>query len=218
MAYDKLLLADFETTGLDPKKNEIIEIGAILCDAKTLDIYWEYEIKLKPVALHTAHPKALEVNGYTPELWKDARAFVPGFIEFLAKLDHTMIMTGQNVWFDVGFYLQALETVRNIRFGDMNIDPLDPTPYGYSYHRLDIASMAWPLQEDPVYRMSKLSEAFGVPAEASPHRAINGVRNEYALLKEIKGRGSVVHSFGKTNWADRYRIGERRPKESSIFE
>ena len=192
MAYDKLILTDFETTGLDPKRHEIIEIGAILCDTKTLEIHWEYEQKLKPVCLHTAQPEALAVNGYTPELWKDAKAFVPGFLEFLAKLDHTMIFTGQNVWFDVGFYQQALETIRNIRFGDITVDPLDPTPYGYSYHRLDIASMAWPFQTDPVYRMRQLSELFGVPGEAKPHRAINGVRNEYRLLKQIRERGLHV--------------------------
>ena len=51
MAYDKLVLIDFETTGLDEKKHEIIEIGAILCDAVSLDIYWEYERKLKPVCV-----------------------------------------------------------------------------------------------------------------------------------------------------------------------
>ena len=188
MAYDKLVLIDFETTGLDPQKHEIIEIGALLCDPKTLDICWEYESKLKPVMIDQAQPEALAVNGYTPELWKDAQAFIPGFTDFLAKLDHTMFFTGQNVWFDVGFYQHALT---RLRMYDDLIDPLDPTPHGYSYHRLDIASMAWPFQKDPVYRMSKLSAVFGVVPEHSTHRAINGVRNEYALLKKIQERGQA---------------------------
>jgi len=191
MAYDKLVLIDFETTGLDEKKHEIIEIGALLCDAVSLDIYWEYERKLKPVNICCAQPEALAVNGYTEEAWAGAAGFRRGMMDFLCKLDHTMIFTGQNVWFDVRFYLSALEQLRYFEPEGTLIDPLDPTPHGYSYHQLDIASMAWPLQKEPVYRMSRLGPAFGIEPEPMPHRAINGVRTEYALLKEIRRRGQM---------------------------
>jgi DNA polymerase-3 subunit epsilon len=184
MAYDKLLITDCETTGLDPVKDEIIEIGAILVTHESLETLWEFDLKLAPEHIKTAHPMALQVNGYTPELWADAVPFVPGFNSFLARLDTSMIFTGQNVWFDVGFYLEGLKKV-----GRKGTDPLDPTPE-YSYHRLDIASMAWPFVNPPVYRMSKIAPAFGIEGEVSPHRAINGARKELEILKEIRRRGA----------------------------
>lgn len=183
MAYNKLLIVDFETTGLDPIRNEIIEIGAILLDAASLSLIWEFETKLLPENIQTAHPKALEVNGYTPEAWADAQTFADGFDDFLLGLDSTMIFTGQNVWFDVGFYLEGLK-----KRGKAGMDPLDPTP-NYSYHRLDIASMAYPFLDPPVFRMSELATAFGIEPEVSPHRAINGVYKEYELLKLIRYHG-----------------------------
>jgi DNA polymerase III epsilon subunit-like protein len=204
MAYDKLVLVDFETTGLDAQKDEIIEIGAILCDAQSLEVIWEYEQKLLPTHIETAHPKALEVNGYTPELWKDALPFEDGFADFLVRLDHTMIFTGQNVWFDLQFYL---ETLRKLGF----IDLLDPTPYGYSYHRLDITSMAYPFLNPPVYRMSHIAPALGIAEEEKPHHAINGVRKELQILKEIKRRGAEwrfvnQNSRGLFEWPAEYQF------------
>ena len=46
--YDKLIITDFETTGLLANVHEIIEIGAICCDAESLEILWEFETKIKP--------------------------------------------------------------------------------------------------------------------------------------------------------------------------
>ena len=39
--YDKLIITDFKTTGLLTNVHEIIEIGAICCDAESLEILWE---------------------------------------------------------------------------------------------------------------------------------------------------------------------------------
>lgn len=186
MAYDKLLILDLETTGLDPQIHEIIDIGAILCAADSMEIYWEHEAKLKPSRIEVAQPKALEVNGYNEQDWEQAFSFEQGFTEFIGLLDETMVLTGQNVWFDVQFYLEGLKKV-----GRKNLDPLDTTPYGYSYHRLDIASMAFPfLSGKPKLSMSKISPLFGITPEPSIHRAINGARNAYNLLKSIRYYGS----------------------------
>jgi DNA polymerase III alpha subunit (gram-positive type) len=196
MAYDKLIITDFETTGLDPQQHEIIEIGAICVNAVSLDTLWEYNRFLLPSRIETAQPKALEINGYHEDVWRAGGAlnFYDGMLEFCTRLDHTMIFIGQNVWFDVGFYLAGID-----RLGWKDV--LDPTPHGYSYHRLDIASMAWPFQKEPVYRMTQLSETFGVEPEPKPHRAINGVRNELNLLREIRRRGlQWVNMFSPKVW------------------
>lgn len=182
MAYEKLLLLDFETTGLDPIRHEIIEIGAILCDAQSLDIVWEYEQRLLPTHIETAQPEALKINGYDPELWDDAISFAIGFDDFLNRLDNKMVMVGQNVWFDLGFYLEGLN-----KRGRRGQDPLD-------YHRLDLASMVFPfLSGIPELSLKKTAPLFGVKPEPEIHRAINGSRTALELLKELRRRGSMVN-------------------------
>jgi len=79
---DGLIFFDLETSGLDPKKNEIIQLAAI--HAPTGD---ELEIKLK-FDMSRAEKEALKVCGYRKKDWKDAISQREGallFNEFLSK-------------------------------------------------------------------------------------------------------------------------------------
>jgi len=96
-----LAVLDTETTGLDPIENEIIEIAVHI---PTLNIHWVR--KIKPERIETAHPKALEVNGYTPEKWEDAGTAAE-VLEEANKLLAGCVLLGQNISFDIGFYNAA---------------------------------------------------------------------------------------------------------------
>lgn len=98
---------DVETTGLDPTVAEILEIAIVRValdgSEKT------FHSKIKPDYIEKAHPKALEVNGYTEEAWADA----PSQSEVWNKIVRLglladCIIAGQNVRFDVGFIEAAL--------------------------------------------------------------------------------------------------------------
>lgn len=54
---------DLETTGLDPDRHHIWEIGLIIHDHQWNDRNGEYWWQMKP-NLSTAEPRALQVNGY----------------------------------------------------------------------------------------------------------------------------------------------------------
>jgi DNA polymerase III epsilon subunit-like protein len=69
---NQLLFFDLETGGLNEKKSCILEFGALVVDPISLEVLEEYETKVKPRPGADLHPKALEVNGYTEEAWKDA--------------------------------------------------------------------------------------------------------------------------------------------------
>ena len=186
MTYDKLLITHFDTTGLLSNSHEIIEIGAICCDAESLGILWEFHTKVRPRYIETAQPHVLAANGYNEADWADAPLLWEGFGGYYIKLDHTMIFTAWNVLLAYSFYLATI-TYQRLS------DRLDPTPHGDGYYRLDIASMAYPFLSSPVYRMSKLAMAFGVESEPFPHRAVTRARTEYQLLKEIRHRGAEWH-------------------------
>lgn len=92
---------DTETTGLHASKDkgEIIEIAIINVGDGKLD---KWCTKIKPQHIETAHPKALEVNGYTEEAWKDAPTFDEVAPEIHKRLKGSIIV-GHNVNFDLKF-------------------------------------------------------------------------------------------------------------------
>lgn len=72
MKTKHILWFDLETTGLDKDTHTIIEIAIVKTDWQG-NILSEWSTKIKPTAqdLAKAHPRALEVNGYTAEGWED---------------------------------------------------------------------------------------------------------------------------------------------------
>lgn len=99
-----LLFIDTETTGLDSRIHEILEVAVVRCDPTTLEILDKWETRVKPTRIDTAHPKALEVNGYkaNPELWDDAPLF-DDIADTLAEKLQGGVLVGHNINFDVGF-------------------------------------------------------------------------------------------------------------------
>ena len=75
---------DTETTGLNPAKHEIIEIAIITENEDGTFERWH--TKIKPDHIENAHPKALEVNGYTPEAWEGAPNFEDVVPEITSRL------------------------------------------------------------------------------------------------------------------------------------
>jgi len=97
---------DTETTGLNPGEHEIIEIAIITEYADGGVVRWSS--KVRPAHIETAHPKALEINGYNEEAWGDAPSQ-----RNIAALVHQhlqgAVVVGHNVKFDIGFIQEMFE-------------------------------------------------------------------------------------------------------------
>lgn len=138
LANRPLAFVDTETTGLDPTKHEVIDV-AVVFDREVAerlkiphltyeDAYAYFSSKVRPERIEDAEPKALEVNGYTPEAWVDA----PSRAEVAAKLIQILpdtLMCGHNVNFDKSF-IQAM--IRAAGF-DFRVD----------YHSIDTQTLAY---------------------------------------------------------------------------
>lgn len=152
-----LAFVDLETTGLDPEHHEIIEFAVVREDGTYV------EFKVKPEHIETAHPKALEVNGYTPEAWEGAISQEEAAKHLAAWLEDSII-AGQNVKFDIGF-LEALAEKTGVRI---------PTRYG-----IDTVTLAYehltPLGLSSL-SLKNICEFLGIPPEPDDHRALNGAR------------------------------------------
>lgn len=78
-----LLLVDLETTGLDVTKHEIIQIGAVLLDKKTLKEKKALASFVRPAKWKNRDRESMEVNGIKWEQVKKA----PGLKTFLNQIN-----------------------------------------------------------------------------------------------------------------------------------
>jgi len=99
-----LVWVDTETTGLDDNFADIIEIAIIRVELDGTEEVLHLFIKMERP--ENAHPRALEVNGYTDEKWAANGALEPAEAWQMiheSGLFNEAIVAGQNVKFDVGF-------------------------------------------------------------------------------------------------------------------
>ncbi len=108
-----LAFIDLETTGINPSVHEIIEIGIVLArqskePQRPLVEVERMCLKVRPEHIERADPKALQVNHYNEEDWKDAITFREASVILDEKLrGHALV--AQNVAFDMGFLARAYE-------------------------------------------------------------------------------------------------------------
>ena len=123
---------DTETSGLSPTEHEILEFGAIL-ETRMMGPQ-EVTFRMKPEHLERAEPKALEVNGYTPENWKASHAWSQssGALAMWQTLGDA-ILIGHNVQFDVGFINETLKR---------HVGALGGTPQRVGIHVVDTQTLA----------------------------------------------------------------------------
>ncbi len=168
-------IIDLETTGLNPHQHEIIEIGLVLTQAPDLKVEQQKEWKITPERLKDADPKALEIAGYEPKLWKKAVSLTQAMQELSDKTEDS-IMVAQNISFDWNFLQEAF-----LQTG---------VPDKMHYHRLDLLSMAYAhlfyTGKIQRYSLNSLSEYFGVELERSErHSALEDARATYEIFVKL---------------------------------
>ena len=176
-----LLVLDLETTGLDPAIHEVLEIGAVLCDQRTMKIQGTFQAKVKPRHIETAQPRALEVNGYTREAWKYAVWRADAWSSFFA-FGRNAVMSSWNAHFELGF-IQPMILDYFPHENDDDLKRFGP----FDRHLIDIPSIAWGVL-GPQAKLGKdyIAEAMGLPVEPKPHGALIGALHAYTILKALR--------------------------------
>ena len=123
---------DVETTGLDPRRHEIIDVAVVFdrhqapgwLDLVEQDDYAYYTTLIRPERIEDAEPKALEINGYAadPARWEGAPTFAE-VAHTLGRMLMPVVCVGHNVAFDVDFIQTALlRTSFPVRLGYQKVD------------------------------------------------------------------------------------------------
>lgn len=124
----KILFVDLETTGLDFDKHEIVEIGCLLVDGRSLEILNKYHARINPEHLETADPEGLKISGYSEDKWKDAKPLKKALKE-IVKLAPEAMIAGWKVDFDWWFLDKYLKKFR--------------IKHNFDYHLIDVISIAY---------------------------------------------------------------------------
>jgi DNA polymerase III epsilon subunit family exonuclease len=150
---EQFVVFDLETTGLDPARHEIIEIGAIKVTPNATK-HEGFQSLIKPKKKIPS--KITEINGITNEMvdteGRQLAEVLPEFIEFAGN--HRLIAYNAN--FDMGFLYAAANEI------------------GITVHNdhacaLNMARRAWPGL--PSYKLGSIAEQLNISTKGS-HRAI----------------------------------------------
>lgn len=172
MRKHNLAFIDLETTGLDPIKHEIIEIGCVLTD-RNFKILEEFDLKIKPENIENADKTSLKINHFNEADWASAYSLKEALKIFSKKVQNC-IMIGHNVTFDSSFLERAF-----IQAGIKNL---------MHYHKLDTISIAWAKlhQEADLdhFSLRELCLYFKIENK-NAHSALSDARAAFELYKKL---------------------------------
>ena len=183
-----MIVFDVETSGLDERTNGVLGLGAIMLPGG--DTFY-HEPRL--IESLKAHPKALEVNGFTEEEVRskgriDMHETLTAFNNWAVGA-HDMILAGWNTTFDYRF-LSAEYARHDIR-------------WPFKYRVVDIQTIAytimrikdqWTPMHDGVSTvgLNYTLKWLGLPKEPEPHNALTGAQCNVDVLMALSKMIQVV--------------------------
>ena len=169
------MFIDVETTGLNPNRHSLIEIGA-----KFRGEFF-YQKCPHDDALEI-DPKAIKINGYDPDAtdrkgWKlGQNELLEDFLNWYYEMGgHDNVkLCGCNVGFDS-------------RFLNINLTRYDFGIDHWSFRLLDLHQFAYffSLRWKEKISAGKVYQRLGIPKEGIPHTAINGVKQAIKIYEKI---------------------------------
>ncbi len=165
-------ITDVETSGLDPRVHEILEIGVVKFDSETFKIMDTLNIKVKPEHPEAGDPIAYKINGYTAEEWKDGMKLWDAMAQYRAFVDDTTFCA-HNMIFDYNFIDEAS------RKTDIKMP--------FNRHKIDLLTLAWcKLRKDTnSLSLKAICNHLGIEPEDDVHRAVAGAMTEYKVFKKL---------------------------------
>ncbi|MBX2861482.1 MAG: 3'-5' exonuclease [Vampirovibrio sp.] len=162
------VVLDTETTGLDYKTEEIIEIAAVKVEND--EIIKEFHSLVKPTV--PIRHSSFQIHNISEDMLADAPSMeevLPKFLEFMEDTPYV----AHNALFDYSFINQASKRLLENKFRNHRIDSLD------MYRSV--------FPEEPSHSLSSLLARFGFESHVS-HRAMDDTKNlakVYPLLREL---------------------------------
>lgn len=169
--HKRILLFDFETTGLYPDREQIIEIGAVLMEKQNgeyveIDTFDQLLLADKPLS-----PKIIEITHITDEmLLRDGIEQEIACQRFLQMMEGNPLLVAYNIQFDISFLHYFLR-----RYFDKN--------YQIKNDILDVMAIYKDRHKYP-HRLDQAVETYQANVK-NTHRAIDDIRATFDVLVKM---------------------------------
>lgn len=172
LVHNKVLLFDFETTGLYANSDEIIEVGAILLE-KQGDLYKvSKELNLLVKAGKKLPEKIIEITNITDYMLEtEGVSQEKAFHEFFNMYkDENTLLVAYNILFDIQFLISWMKRFYNKNF-ELNNDVLDVMAIYKDRHKYP-------------HRLEQAVLTYGIE-EPNTHRALDDTKAMLEVLKKM---------------------------------
>ncbi len=198
--HKRVLLFDFETTGLNPQFEQVIEIGAIVLENVNGNYEIVDELSTLVAASKPLPPKIVEITHITDEmLLRDGIEESSAFQRLYEMYqDEDTLLIAYNIVFDLGFltalfkkYLNPMFTVKN---DILDVMAIYKDRYRYP-HRLDQAVAQYQV------------------IVKNTHRALDDIKATYEVLLAMEAqKPNVGHYVNRIGYNPKYGVnGARLP-------
>lgn len=177
--HDRILLFDFETTGLNPQFEQIIEIGAIVLEKKGDTYQIKDQLSTLVMCDKPLPQKIIDITHITDDmLLRDGISQEAAFQAFLKLyLDEKTLLVAYNIQFDLSFLIHLFRRYWHPSFQIKN-DILDVMAIYKDRHRYP-------------HRLDQAVATYQVEVP-NTHRALDDILATYhALLKMIEEKDNV---------------------------
>ena len=187
-----MIIVDVETTGIDPKKDSIVSIGAV--DFLNPKNQFYRECRIWEGA--NVSKIALEINGFSEDEIRDPNkiSLEDAVKDFLVWVETTSERTlaGENPSFDRDFLIASMDRY-SMRWplGHRTID-LHSLCYNHHLKR----GLVPPVKDKRTnLNTDKILQYVGLPAEPKPHNALTGAKMEAEAFSRLIFGKSLLDEF-----------------------
>jgi len=167
-----VLIFDFETTGLSPIKDEIIEIGAIKLklENNAFRIIDELSVILKSNVVISK--EITQITGITPLMQKkEGISQEEGFLKLEKLIDNDTLLVAYNIQFDISFLAEFYRKNKKVT-------------YNFENNLLDVMAIYKDRHKYP-HKLADALVKYNISLVNS-HRALDDAKATYELLKSLK--------------------------------
>lgn len=173
LKHQKILLFDFETTGLYGHSDQIIEIGAILLEKVGESYVIQKELSTLVLADRPLPPKIVEITHITDEMLLRNGISQEEAFHRLFELygDHQTLLVAYNIQFDLSFLIAYFK-----RYWDRN--------YTLKNDILDVMAIYKDRHRFP-HRLDNVVQTYRIQAP-NTHRALDDIKATYEALLRMQ--------------------------------
>lgn len=195
MKLDNITVLDFETSGLDPSRDRVIEMAAIRCYGGEIVSQFQTLIRFEG----TLAPKITEITGITSADLVNGMDEETAF-RILNRIIGDSILVAHNAMFDLSFLHHSLHRFANRSFKNSFLDTLT----------IARARHAYP------HNLKEMCDRYGIVLDGA-HRSLNDVIACWKLLEKMNEEQSVEQDLNVLGYMKKYGPPKWRPDQASLI-